>query len=146
MKRDDKALLKQKYYSVHKEEDILFSDMKAVYNILNNPDKVKMKHFYHIRCDHDLDYCLCAMWSIPFDCTRFVEKLSNSWLPNLDKTLQPFYVIEPETRKCFSILRGYNKWYISTLTFKKETTKPEEMEIKYELVLKGITWAEVDGI
>ena len=104
--------------------------MKAIYKILNNPDKVTIKHFYHIRCDHDLDNCLCPMQSIPFDCTGFVEKLSKPWLPNLDKTLQPFYVIEPETCKCFSILRGYNKWYNSTLTFRKETTNPDEMNIR----------------
>ena len=35
--------------------------MKAVYNILNNPDKVTMKHFYHIRCDPDLGEVFCAM-------------------------------------------------------------------------------------
>ena len=49
------ARLKHKYYWVHKEEDILFNGMKAVYKILNNQDKVKMEHFYHIRCDPDLD-------------------------------------------------------------------------------------------
>ena len=43
--------------------------MKAVYNILNNQDKVTMKYFYHIRCDPDLDERLCAMWRIPCDCT-----------------------------------------------------------------------------
>ena len=32
------------------------------------------------------------------------------------------------------------------LTFKKETTNPEEMQIKDELVLNGITWAELDKI
>ena len=50
-KRETKARLKHKYYWVHKEEDTLFNGMKAVYNILNNKDKVSMKHFYHIRCD-----------------------------------------------------------------------------------------------
>ena len=50
-KRKAKARLKHKYYYVRKEEDILFIGMKAVYKILNNKDKVSMKHFYHIRCD-----------------------------------------------------------------------------------------------
>ena len=50
-KREDKAQLKQKYYWIHKEEDTLFKGMKSVYNILNNKDKVSMKHFYHIRCN-----------------------------------------------------------------------------------------------
>ena len=50
-KREAKARLKHKYYWIHKEEDTLFNVMKAVYKILNNKDKVSMKHFYHIRCD-----------------------------------------------------------------------------------------------
>ena len=37
------------------------------------------------------------------------------WLPNLGKTQQPRYVIEPETCKYSSILHGYNKWYIAKL-------------------------------
>ena len=48
-KREAKARLNQKYYWIHKEEDTLFNGMKAVYKILNNKDKVLMKHFYHIR-------------------------------------------------------------------------------------------------
>ena len=44
-KRKAKARLNHKYYWVHKKEDILFNGMKAVYKILNNQDKVKMKHF-----------------------------------------------------------------------------------------------------
>ena len=98
-----------------------------------------MKHFYHIRCGPDLDERLCSMRRITCACTWYVEQLSNPWLPNLDKNLQPRYSIEPETCKYSSILRGYNKWYISKLTFLKETTNPDEMEIKYELVLNGIT-------
>ena len=35
--------------------------MKAVYKILNNQDKVAMKHFYHIRYDPDLYEGFCAM-------------------------------------------------------------------------------------
>ena len=53
-KREAKARLKHKYYWAHKEEDILFNGMRAVYKILNNQDKVTMKHFYHIRCDIDI--------------------------------------------------------------------------------------------
>ena len=50
-KREAKARLRHKYYWIHKEEDTLFNGMKAVYKILNNKDKVTMKHFYHIRCN-----------------------------------------------------------------------------------------------
>ena len=45
------ALLKHKYCWIQKEEDTLFNGMKAVYKILNNKDKVSLKHFCHIRCD-----------------------------------------------------------------------------------------------
>ena len=90
--------------------------MKNVYKILNNQGKVIMKHFYFIKCDHDSDKVLCAMQRIPCACTGCVEQLSKPWLPNLDKTLQPRYVIEPETCEYSSILRGYNKWYIAKLT------------------------------
>ena len=61
--------------------------MKDLQNILNNQDKVTMKHFYHIRCDTDLGEGFCAMKRIPCACTGYVEKLSNPWLPNKDKTL-----------------------------------------------------------
>ena len=44
-----KALLKHKYYWIHKEEETIFNSMQAVYKILNNKDKVSMKHFYHIQ-------------------------------------------------------------------------------------------------
>ena len=50
-KREAKANFKQKYHWLHKEEDTLFNGMKADYKILNNKDKVSLKHFYHIRCD-----------------------------------------------------------------------------------------------
>ena len=43
-----KSRLNQEYYWLHKEEDILLNGMKAVYKILNNQDKVTMKHFYHM--------------------------------------------------------------------------------------------------
>ena len=104
--------------------------MKAVYKILNNQDKVTMKHFYHIRCDPGLDKGFFVMQSVPCACTGFVEKISNPCLPNLDKTLQPRYVIKTKTCKYSSILRGYNKWYIDKIDKKKETTNPDEMEIK----------------
>ena len=75
-KRKSKSGLKKKYYWVHKEEDILFNGMKAVYNILNNQDKMTMKQFYHIICDPDLDKVLCAMRRIPSAVTGCVEQLS----------------------------------------------------------------------
>ena len=112
-KHEAKALLKHEQYWIHKEEDTLFNGMKAVYKMLNNKDKLTMKHFYHIRCDPDLDEGLCAMRRIPCACTRCVEQLSKPWLPKLDKTLQQRYVFEPETCKYSSILLGYNKWYIA---------------------------------
>ena len=59
---------------------------------------------------------------------------------------QPRYVIKPETCKYSSILRGYNKWYIAKLNLKKETTNPNEMKIKDELVLKVTTQAAADEI
>ena len=118
-KREAKARLKHKYYLAHKEEDILFNGIKAVYNILNNQDKVTMKHVYHLIFDHDLEKVLCAMLHIPCACTGCVEHLSNTWLPKLDKTPQPRYAIKPESCKYYSILRGYNKWYIYQMDFKK---------------------------
>ena len=64
----------------------------------------------------------------------------------MEKTQQPRYVIEPEKCKYYSILQGYNKWYISKLNLKKETTNPNEMKIKDELVLQGMTQASADNI
>ena len=64
----------------------------------------------------------------------------------MNKTLQPRYVIKPETFKHSSILRGYNKWYITILKFLKETTNPDKMEIKCKLFLHGMTWAEAYDI
>ena len=91
--------------------------MKSVYKILNNQDKVTMKQFYHIRFDTDLYECFYAMRRITCACTGCAEQLSNSWLHNRDKTLQPRYAIKPETCKYSSILRGYNKWYIFQIDF-----------------------------
>ena len=73
--------------------------MKAVYLILSNQDKVTIKHFYHIICNPDLGEGFCAMRHTPCACTECSEQLSNTWLPNLDKTLQPRYAIEPKTCK-----------------------------------------------
>ena len=120
--------------------------MKAVYNILNNQDKVTMKQFYHIICNPDLYEGFCAMRRIPCDCTRCVEQSLKPWLSILDKKPQPRYVIEPETCKYYFILCGYNKCYIAKSNFKKETTNPDKMKIKYELVLHGITRAAADNI
>ena len=105
-----------------------------------------MKQFYHIRCDPELGEGFCAMRQIPCACTGCVVQLSKPWLPSLEKTQQPRYFIEPETYNYSSILRGYNKWYISKLNLKKETTNPDEMKIKDELVLQGMDQAAADDI
>ena len=44
-KREAKARLNNKYHWIYKEEDTIFNGMKAVYKILNNRNKVSMKHF-----------------------------------------------------------------------------------------------------
>ena len=123
-KHETKARLKHKYYWVHKEEDIVVNGMKDFHKILNNQDKVTMKHFYNIRCNPDLYKGLCAMRQIPCTCNGCVEQLIKHWSPNLDKTLQPRYVIKPGTCKYFSILRGYNKWYICQIDLIKRNNKP----------------------
>ena len=56
-----------------------------------------MKNFSRLRCDPGLGEGFCTMRRIPCACTRCVEELSNNVLPNLDKTLQPWYAIKPET-------------------------------------------------
>ena len=78
-KCEAKASLKQKYYWLHKEVDIIFNGMKAVYKILNNQDKVTMKFVYRIRCDPDLDEGFCAVRRISCACTRCVKQLSITW-------------------------------------------------------------------
>ena len=83
-----------------------------------------MKHFYHIRYDTGIDEGFCSIQRIPCACTGYVEQLSNTWLPNLDKTLQTRYAIEPKTYKYSSILRGYNKWYIFLIKILKRNNKP----------------------
>ena len=83
-KREAKARLKHKYYWVHKEEDTLFNGMKAVYKILNNKDKVSMKHFYHIRFDTELGEGFCDMRWIPCACTGFFEQFYKPRLPNFE--------------------------------------------------------------
>ena len=72
VKCEAKARLKHKYYCFNKEEETIFNDMKAVYKVLNNRDKVTMKHFNHIRCDPDLGKGFCAMWHIPCACSGCV--------------------------------------------------------------------------
>ena len=84
------------------------------------------------------------MRRIPCACTGCVEQVSKPWLPNLGKTQQPRYVIEPETCEYSSILRGYNKWYIAKLNLKKETANPDKMKIKDDLFLQGMTQAAAD--
>ena len=105
-----------------------------------------MKQFYHVRYNTELGKGFCAMWRIPCACTGCVEQLSKPWLTKLGKTKQPRYVIEPETCKYSSILRGYNKWYIAKLNLKKETINPDEKKIKDELVLQGMTQAAANDI
>ena len=112
VKRGSKARLNHKYYWVHKEEDI-FNVMKSVYKIINNQYKVTMKHLYRIISNTDLYKGFCSMRIIPCSCNGCVEQLSKPWLPNLDKTLQPCYVIKPKTFTYSSILCGYNKLYIA---------------------------------
>ena len=94
--------------------------MQAIYKILNNQYKVTIKHFYHIICDPNLDKGLCSMKHITCACTGCVKQLSNTLLPNLDKTLQTCYTIETEKCKYSPILIIYNKWYISKLTLKNK--------------------------
>ena len=89
-----------------------------------------MKDFYHIICDPELGEGFCAMRRIPCACYGCVEQLSKPCLPNLKKTQQPCYVIEPEKCKYSSILRGYNKWYIAKLNLNKETTNSNDTKIK----------------
>ena len=73
--------------------------MKDFYNILNNQDKVAVKHCYHIRCDPDLGRYFYAMQRIPYASTGCVEQLFNPCLPNRDQNLQLQYAIKPETCK-----------------------------------------------
>ena len=89
-----------------------------------------MKHFYHIRCNPDLYEGFCAMKSVPCACTGCVEQLFNPWSPNLDKTLQPGYDIEPKICKYSSITRGYNKWYICQIDLKKEKQTQKRWRLK----------------
>ena len=61
--------------------------MKAVYKILNIQDKVTTEQFYHKICDTDLGGGFWDMQHIPCAYTGCVKELSNTWLPNRDKTL-----------------------------------------------------------
>ena len=78
--------------------------MKAVYNILNNKDKVSMKTIYHIRCDPELGEGFCAMRRIPCVCTGCVEKISKPWLRNLEK---PNNHVMLSNQKHVSTLQSY---------------------------------------
>eukprot|EP00978_Attheya_sp_CCMP212_P032801 scaffold129609_cov69-Attheya_sp.AAC.2 len=109
-KREAKARLKGTFYHVHDYENFLYNGIKATYKIVDNRDNnVKLKEFYHIRCDPDLGQGFCAMRRIPCACNACVEQLSHEWTPKIDKLLQPRYAIEPPLCKYSSILRGYNK-------------------------------------
>ena len=81
---------------------------------------------------------MCLLWM----CRATLQNM----VTLLGKTQQPHYVIQPETYKYFSILQGCNKWYISKLNLKKETINPDEMKIKDEIVLQGMTQAATDEI
>ena len=101
--------------------------MKAIYNILNNRDKVTMKHFYHIIYDPDLDEGFCSMQRIPCAYTGCVEQLTNPWLPNLDKNLQPRYAIKPKHVITLPYYVDIINGIFPILTLFKETTNQEKM-------------------
>ena len=103
-KREAKACLKHKYYWIHKEEDTLFNGMKAVYNILNNKDKVSMKQFYHIICDLEVGKGFCAMRRRKCACTACIEQPYKPWLPNLEK---PNYHVMLSNQKYVGNLQSY---------------------------------------
>ena len=120
--------------------------MKAVYKILNNKDKVSMKHFYHIRCDPELGKVFCAMRWIPCSCTGCVEQLSKPWLPNLGKPNNHVMLLN---QKHVSTLQSYGDiidGIFAKLDLKKETTNPNEMKIKDALVLQCMNQAAADDI
>ena len=145
-KREAKARLKNKYYRVYDEEATISNGSKAVYKILNNTEKVGMKELYHIRCDPDLGVGYCSMRRVPCACEGCLEQLSHEWLPDTEKTLQPRYAVEAENCKYSSILRGYNKWYITELTLIEGSEKEEDTDYRHELVLSGMSWAAADQI
>ena len=72
-----------------------------------------------MRCDPDLGEVFCAIRHIPCAVTGYVDQLSNPWLHDRYKTLQPCYAIKPKTCKYSYILRGYNKWFICQIDLKK---------------------------
>jgi hypothetical protein len=145
-KREAKARLKGTFYHVHDDADLLYNGIKATYKILDDRDKVKLKSFYHIRCDPELGQGFCAMRRIPCACNACVEQLSHKWMPKIDKLLQPRYAIEPPLCKYSSILRGYNKWYITELIIDTKTTTKEEMQEMRETVLMGMTQVSSEEI
>ena len=113
--------------------------MKAVYNIMNNQNKVTMEHNYHIRCDTGLEEVLCAMQLISSACTEYGEQLSNPWLPNLYKPYNQIMISNPKHVSTLSSYVAIINGTFPKLTFKIETTNPDKMEIKDELVLNVIT-------
>ena len=145
-KREAKARLKGNFYHVHHDDDLLYNGIKATYKILDNRDRVKLKDFYHIRCDPDLGQGFCAMRRIPCACIACVTQLSHPWTPNIDKLLQPRYAIEPPCCKYASILRGYNKWYLTELIIQPDSTSKEEMQEMHEGVLMGMTQVSSEEI
>ena len=113
--------------------------MKAVYNIMNKQDKVTKKQFYHIRCDPDLDKGFCAMRRILCASTECVEKYT---IPGYLTRIETYnYVLLPNP-KYVSTLPSY----VAIINLKKETTNPDEMEIKDALVLNSINWAASEDI
>jgi hypothetical protein len=145
-KREAKARLKSTFYHVHDDKDLLYNGIGATYKILDNRDKVKLKMFYHIRCDPDLGQGFCAMRRIPCACNACVQQLSHKWMPNTDKLLQPRYAIEPPLCKYSAILHGHNKWYITELKIDQNTTTKDEMQAMHEGVLMGMTQVSSEEI
>ena len=77
--------------------------MKAVYNIMNNQDKVTIKHFYNIRCDPDLDKGFCAVRRIPCVCNGFVH----SPIPVYLTCIKPYNHVMLSNPKHVSTLPSY---------------------------------------
>ena len=99
-----------------------------------------MKQFYHIRCDPNLYKGLYAMLRIFCACNSCAERLSNPWLSNLYKTLQPRYAIyNPKHVSTIPYYVAIINYIFPNWIFFKETTNPDEMEIKDKLVFDGMT-------
>eukprot|EP00978_Attheya_sp_CCMP212_P047081 scaffold421216_cov54-Attheya_sp.AAC.1 len=74
-KREAKARLKNTFYHIHDDKDLLYNGIGATYKILDNRDKVKLKMLYHIRCDPELGQGFCAMQCIPCACNACIEAI-----------------------------------------------------------------------